>query len=167
MRDGGRGRAERDFREFSGWAELKEEEEEDTKGEGRRTEGGIEEHSIQGGGRARAERDFQECVRRTALGEEDGKGHAQGPEGEVIEHTIPEEPVHIAESPTSRNCALQQLQTPPNTFVERKKERPSSWDVNEESCKKTKYVGDDGTLEGPRGSEPELTLLYDGIEYPR
>ena len=160
MRDGGHGRAEGDFREFSGREEVEKEEEEDTKGECRRMEGEIEEHSVQGGGRARAERDFQGCIRRTALGEEDVKGHAQRPEGEVTEHTIPEEPIRVyisgrlAQIQSPRHCVAQQLPTPPNTFVERKKERPISWEFSEDSRKKPRCVNG---IEGATSPKLERT----------
>ena len=170
MRDGGRWRAERDFREFGGGEEVKREEKEedkkkeDTKEDVRRSEGENAECTGRGGGRGGAERDFQEGLRQASLREEDAMGRDQDTEAEIAGYTIPKESIHIAQSPPPRHCALQQLQTPPNTFVERKKERPVSWNVNEESCKKTKCAGDDGILGRPRGSEPEQTLLYDGVE---
>ena len=108
------------------------------------------------GGRGGAERDFQECIRRTALGEEDAKGHAPRTEGEAAEQTIPEEAIRVYVSgsmtqiQTARHCVPQQLQTPPNTFVERKKERPISWEIIEDSHKKAKFVNGREGSPGPK-----------------
>ena len=158
MGDGARARAERDFQEFSGREELKEEE--DTNWEAQRTEGEVAEHNGQDGELARAEKDVQECFRRTALREGDAKGQAQETEAETAENTIPEEPIRVHVSgcmthiQTPHHCVAQQLQTPPNTFVESKKERPISWEVVEDLRKKAKSVN--GT-EGATGPKSERT----------
>ena len=153
LRDGGRGRAERDFQDFSGQEELKEA---NTKREAQISKGKIAEHTAQDGGRFGAERGFQECIRQTALREEDAKRHAQRPEAKIAEHTIPEEPIPVydpgrmAQNQTPCHCDAQQLQTPPNTLVEGKKERPISWEFFEDSCKKVKGSND---IEGAAGPE--------------
>ncbi len=71
--------------------------------------------------------------------------------------TPPEESVRVyvsgymAQTPTPRHFAAQQLQTPPNTSIMKKKERPSSWEIEDESRKKATWVGNNGILEGATG----------------
>ena len=66
---------------------------------------------------------------------------------------------YVAQSPTPRHCVTQQLQTPPNTIIEKKKERPLSWEAKEESHKKAKCVKND-TLEGTTVPKSERTLVH-------
>ena len=61
------------------------------------------------------------------------------------------------------HCIARQLQTPPNTWDEKKKERPLSWEVDEDSRKKAKIVDDDGILEGAKGLKSERTLVHNGV----
>ena len=58
----------------------------------------------------------------------------------------------MPESPVPPHDVTQQLQTPPNTLIgKKKKERPSSWQVETESRKKATNVDDDGILERATG----------------
>ena len=121
------------------------------------------------GGRARAERDFQEFSGQEELKEEDAKGEARRTEGEIAEHTIPEEPIRVyvsgsmAQIQTPRHCVAQQLQTPPNTFVERKKERPISWELIEDSRKKSKCVNCIIGATGPKSEQTNRISPFDSM----
>ena len=66
----------------------------------------------------------------------------------------------MAQSPTPRHCVAQQLQTPPNTLVRRKKERPPSWDFDQQSRKKLLCVDYDSTVEADTGLQSEHTLAH-------
>lgn len=116
---------------------------------------------MEDGGRAKAERDFREYGGHTALRKQDANGGACKSEEKKAEPKVPDEPMHVyvsgrmVQSLTPRHSGVQQLQTPPNTFVEKKKERPPSWNGNEESRKKARYVGKNGTTGGATAPRPE------------
>lgn len=80
-------------------------------------------------------------------------GYARIEEEMNTRPTPSEEPIrvyvsgYVAQSPMPRHCVAQQLQTPPNTLVGKKKERPASWETENESRKKATYLnsGDSGS----------------------
>ena len=80
--------------------------------------------------------------------------------------TPSEEPVRVyvpgfmPEFPTPPHYVAQQLQTPPNTLIGKKKERPSSWQAENESRKKATYVDNDGTLEGATGPKSKYQNIH-------
>ena len=94
---------------------------------------------------------------RAALKEESTDEIVRKTEEQNLKPTPPEEPVRVyvsgymAQTPTPRHFAAQLLQTPPNTSSMKKKERPSSWEVEDESRKKATRVGNNGILEGATG----------------
>ena len=97
---------------------------------------------------------------------EDTKNPAHKSEERSAEPTVPGEPLrvyvpgHMAQSPTPRHCVAQQLQTPPNTLVGRKKERPPSWEADQQSRKKLLCVDYDSNREADNGLQSEHTLAH-------
>ena len=91
-----------------------------------------------------------------------------------IGSNAPEEPIcaHVlgpmAQSATPRSCVPQQVPTPPNTLVEKKKDRPLSWDdVSEELRKKAKCAVDDGNLQEAMAPQKELRPVYTTSRTPQ
>ena len=117
------------------------------------------------GGRARAEGEFLAFANKSALREEIPREQACRTSEENAKFTPSKEPIHVhvsayvPQSRAPRHCVAQQLQTPPNTITEKKKERPLSWEAKEESQKKAKRVNND-TLEGTTIPMSERTLVH-------
>ena len=63
---------------------------------------------------------------------------------------------HMAEPPTGDTRLAQQLLTPPNTLIGKKKERPLSWEAEPESWRKAVCVANGGLTR----FEPEQTIMY-------
>ncbi len=63
-------------------------------------------------------------------------------------------------SPTAGRCVAQQLQTPPNTPIGKKKEGPPSWQAENEARKRAVYVDIDGTRERATGLKSEHKHVY-------
>lgn len=97
---------------------------------------------------------------------EDTKGCAHRSEVKNAEPTASEEPIRVyvsgymAQSPTPRHCVAQQLQTPPNTLVGRKKERPPSWEADQQARKRLLFVDYGSTLEADTGLQTEHSLAH-------
>ena len=66
----------------------------------------------------------------------------------------------MAQSPMPRQSTAQQLQTPPNTLVPKKKERPASWEVDNDRRKKVSVVDGENILEGSTGPRSENTHIH-------
>lgn len=64
---------------------------------------------------------------------------------------------YIPQSATPRHCVAEQLQTPPNTLAGKKRERPHSWEADDELHEKAIWMIDDGTPEAAAGLRPEHT----------
>ena len=67
---------------------------------------------------------------------------------------------YMDQMPTARQCAAEQLHTPPNTLIGRKKQRPPSWEVENTSRKKASRVDNHGALEGAPGLTSEHTHIH-------
>lgn len=137
--------------------------------ETQKLEKNIAEYTVQDEGCVRAERDVQECSRRIASSDEDTERQAQETTAKIAEHTIPEEPIRVyvsgrmAQIQTPHYCVGQQLQTPPNTFVESKKERPISWELIEDSRKIAKCVNDIERATGPKSERTNGISTFDSM----
>lgn len=125
-------------------------------------------YTIEEGGRARAERDFQEYGRKTTLetGVTLGSVCRDGEQSKKMPSSPSEEPIrvdvsgYLGPSPTAGHCVAQQLQTPPNTLIGKKKERPPSWQAENEMRKKAVYADNDGTLERATGLKSGHKHVY-------
>lgn len=99
------------------------------------------------------------------LRKEDANGGACKSEGKNAEPNAAEESRHVhisgstVQSLTPRYCGAQ-LQTPPDTLTEKRKERPTSWEVGGESWKKARCVDDNGTLEGATAPQLEQRFVH-------
>lgn len=119
-------------------------------------------YTVEEGGRARAERECQDCERKRGRGEGDALGSlCNDTEGSKITSTRPfKEPFRVyvsdcmPQSSTPQHCVLQQLQTPPNTLIGKKRERPPSWEATNDLSKEAICVGDNGTPEAATGLKP-------------
>ena len=122
---------------------------------------------MEDGGRARAERDFREFGSKTASS---GKitTESMGKDIEESKITPPrssEEKIRVyvsgymPQSATPGRCIAEQLQTPPNTLIGKKRERPPSWEADIDLHKEAIWVGDDRKPEPSTGLVPERTCF--------
>lgn len=115
----------------------------------------------------KAERDFWEYFGKETLGERDATASAcRNVDGSKDTPTrSSEEPVrvYVAGYMPQRSApyynVAQQLQTPPNTLIGFKRERPISWEADHVS-KGAIPVGDDGALEAATGLDRERTHFH-------
>ena len=121
---------------------------------------------MEDGGRARAEKDVEKSIEQTALRAQNANGQAYRSGENLSKPTTPDESIrapvsgYIGQPPAPRRCVAHQLQTPPNTLVDKKKERLLSWELNHESHKKAKCLDNDGTLEGAMVPISEWPLVH-------
>lgn len=77
-----------------------------------------------------------------------------------------EEPVrayvsgHMPQASTPRYCVARQLETPPNTLIRQKRERPASWESDNDLPKEAICVGDDGTPEEAASLKSQHTHVH-------
>ena len=125
-------------------------------------------YTIEGGGRAAAVREFQEHVGEETLREEETTASACRDVGgsKNTPTRSSEEPArvhvlgHMLQPSTPYHYVAHQLETPPSTLNGTKRERPTSWDADQDSYSEAISVGDDGAPEAATGLEQEHTHFH-------